>query len=278
MKKTQFEPLVIHDFEEKVFHLPAHSHTYYELVYIRKGNGDHLLNSNRLPYKTGDLFILSPEDRHYFEIRKSTHFTFIKFTDSYFSGHKLHRPDVFLSFAPETIMRNKLLKEIKLRMDEPCTTILRNTIENIVAYNCRNDVASSPLVYYQLLSIFGLIKEAVSKLSIRIDDGQPDKEELISYIHQNIYDPDLIRIKGISSHFNIAATYFSDYFKRKFSISYRNYIKEYRMKLIEKRLAVPTLSIAEIADEFGFTDESHFIHYFKKNKNISPGSYRRQLQ
>ncbi|WP_028295649.1 helix-turn-helix domain-containing protein [Olivibacter sitiensis] len=275
MKKTQFEQLVIHDYEEKIFHLPVHSHTYYELVYIRKGSGVHLLNNNRLTYKTGDLFIISPEDQHYFEIRKSTHFTFIKFTDSYFAGHKMHRPDALMLSTPEAIMRNKLLKEVKLKMDEPCITILRNTVENIVAYNCRKDVASSPLVYYQMLSIFGLIKEAAAKLNIRIDNGQPDKEELISYIHQHIYDPSLIQIKSIASHFNIASSYFSDYFKRKFEISYRNYVNEYRLKLIEKRVLVPALTMKQIAYEFGFTDESHLSHFFRKMKEVSPAEFRK---
>lgn len=278
MKKTQFDALVIHDFEEKVFHLPAHSHTYYELVYIRKGSGIHLLNNNRLPYTAGDLFILSMEDQHYFEIKKSTHFTFIKFTDSYFAGHKSNRPDSFLLFTPESIMRNKLLKEVKLKMDEPCVSILKNTIENIVAYNCRKDVATSPLVYYQILSIFGLIKEAAAKLNTRIDNGQPDKEELISYIHQNIYDPSLIQVKNIAAHFNIAATYFSDYFKRNFLISYRDYIKKYRVKLIESRLDSPLITTKQIASEFGFTDESHLSHFFKGIKKMSPMEYRNRLK
>lgn len=270
MKKIQFEPLVIQDYEEKVFHLPAHGQTYYELVYIRKGNGIHLINNNRLHYRSGDLFILCPEDVHYFEIKKSTHFTFIKFTDSYFSGHKMHRPDALLLSSPEDIMRNKLLKEVKLQMDEPCISILRNTIENIVAYNCRKDVASSPLVYYQVLSIFGLIREAAIKMSIRVDNGQPGKEELISYIHKNIYEPEHLQTKIIAGAFHIAPGYFSAYFKRNFDINYRDYVNEYRIKLIEKRLLIPTLTLKQIADEFGFTDESHLNKFFKGKNGVSP--------
>jgi AraC-like DNA-binding protein len=274
MRRTQFEPLVIHDFEEEAFRLPVHGHTYYELVYIRKGSGVHLLNNSRLPYKSGDLFIISPEDQHYFEIKRCTHFTFIKLTDSYFAGHKLHQPDAFLLSSPEDMMRNKLLKEIKLKMEEPCISILRNTIENIVAYNCRKDIASSPLVYYQVLSIFGLIREALAKLSIRIDHGQPDQEELISYIHQHIYEPPLIRIKNIATHFHISPTYFSAYFKRNFETSYRDYVNEYRIRLVEQRLLVPSLTMKQIADEFGFTDESHLSHFFKGIRKVSPLSFR----
>lgn len=278
MKKVQFEALVIHDYEEKTFHLPVHSHTYYELVYIRKGDGVHLLNNSRLPYRKGDLFIISPEDQHYFEIDNSTHFTFIKFTDEYFSGHRIHyQADAFVSLTPERIMRNRLFKEVKLKMDEPCVSILRNTIENLVVYNCQKDLATSPLVFYQILSIFGLIKEAAAKLNIRIENGQTEKEELISYVHHYIYEPAFLQVKNIASHFAISPAYFSDYFKHEFGMSYRSYINDYRIGIIEKRLAVSSITIGQIADEFGFTDESHFSHFFRKVRKMSPTAFRNTL-
>ena len=62
MKLNQFESLLLDEFEEEKFHLPVHSHTYYELIYIVKGKGIHHINDNRLAYKTGDLFALSPDD------------------------------------------------------------------------------------------------------------------------------------------------------------------------------------------------------------------------
>ncbi|WP_130735191.1 helix-turn-helix transcriptional regulator [Flavobacterium sp. J27] len=277
MRKTLFEPIEIHDFEAAIFPLPSHRHTYYELVYIRKGSGLHHLNNNVFSYNIGDIFIISPEDQHYFEIKKQTHFTFIKFTDSYFSEHKMHRPDALLLSSPEDIMRNKMLKEVKLKMDEPCVSILRNTVENIVAYNCRNDIASSPLVYYQILSILGLIREAAQKFSIRLDKTNPDKKELISYIHENIYNPELLFAQNIATHFHIAPGYFSAYFKRNFEISYRSYINKYRAKLIEKRLLVPSLSIQEIANEFGFNDISHLNKTFKKYKGVSPSAFKKSI-
>lgn len=276
MKKTQFDLLIIHDYEERTFHLPAHSHTYYELIYIRKGRGIHHLNNNLIPYNSGDLFIISPEDKHYFNIKKSTHFTFIKFTDGYFAGHQMNRPDSLLFATPEAIMSNKLLKEVKLKIDEPHAFILRNTIENIVAYNHQDNAASSPVIYYQLLSIFGLIRESAAKLSIRIDKGVPNDEELISYIHQHIYQPYLTQIKTIAVHFHIAPGYFSDYFKRKFSISYRTYLNSYRIKLIEKRLLTQSLTLKQIANEFGFTDESHLSHFFKSVHKVSPAAFRKK--
>lgn len=278
MKKTQFDTLVVHDFEEQTFHLPIHSHTYYEIIYITKGSGIHLLNRSKVPYGKGDLFLISPDDEHSFEIKSSTHFTFIKFTDSYFFGHKMNFQDSIIVSSPEEVMRNKLLKEIKLTMDEPSAGILKGAVKSIVSYNCNGNVASSAVVYHLILTIFGIVKETAAKLNIRIDNGQPDKEELISYIHQNVYDPSLTRIKNIASHFNIAPTYFSDYFKRKFEVSYRGYVNEYRIKLIEKRIIVSSLTLKQIAAEFGFTDESHLSHFFKSMRGVSPVIFRSNMK
>jgi AraC-like DNA-binding protein len=275
MKRKQFEPLVITVFEEGEFHLPVHSHTHYEIIYIIKGSGTHLINTNRLPYKSGDLFVISPDDVHHFEIKKFTRFVFINFTDSYFSSKNHLAPDEFLRTQPEAIMRNKLLKEVGLVLDEPCKTILRNTIENIVAYNCRKDVSSSPIIYYQILSILGLIKEALAKLGQKAGNGPADKEALISYINQHIYEPEKIQVKSIAGHFNIAGNYFGAYFKRNFEISYRDYINQYRTKLIERRIMSGQLTLKQIAGEFGFTDESHLSNYFKNRNQTTPTFYRK---
>lgn len=274
MKKSQFEPLVIHTFETMTFPLPKHSHTYYELIYIVKGSGNHFINKIVIPYKTGDLFLISPDDEHYFEIRKMTKFCFIKFNDSFFQSNKHLYPDLLVNTSPLEIMRNPLLKEMKLVFTEPCKSILRKTVENINDYDCMHDVAGSPIVFFQVLSLFGLIREASAKLNLRIDHGAPAKEDLISYIHQHIYEPDKTRISVIAGHFNISSNYFSSYFKRNFGMPYRDYLNDYKLRLIERRIKSGQMTLKQITYEFGFTDESHFTNYFKKLKQISPSGFK----
>lgn len=167
MKKAQFEPLVIEVMEAETYPLPKHSHNYYELIYILKGSGWHHLNHLLMPYKPGDLFLISPDDEHYFEVKQASGFCFIKFNDSYFTVKRQLSPDMLINTAPTDIMRNPLLKELKLVFTEPCHTILRKTVENLIAYNCLHDVANSPIVFFQILSIFGLIKEASALLAGR---------------------------------------------------------------------------------------------------------------
>lgn len=278
MKRKQFDTLVIDVMEKEKYDLPVHSHTYYEMVYVEKGSGEHYLNHNVFTYKVGDLFLLSPGDHHYIVFSKKSKLVFIKFTDAYFQDNKHLSPDSFTMNSPLDIMQNQILKEEKLIFNEPCKSILRKTIENIISYNCRTDIASSPLVFFQILSIFGLVQEAAKSNNLNINEGISDNKQLISYINQNIYNPQKIRIKAIATHFNIAQNYFSNYFKRNFEVSFKQYIDDYRIKLIEKRLELKENSIKQIANEFGFTDESHLTNYFKKHKKISPSQYANALK
>jgi AraC-like DNA-binding protein len=276
MKKlNQFDTLVIDEFEEDKYHLPTHSHTYYEIIYIIKGNGIHQLNNNLLPYQSGDLFVISTDDEHYFDIKKRTRFFFIKFTDTYFNSNKKLSCDEFLLNTPENIMRDKSLKENVLKLDETCASILKNTIDNIRTYNCKANISTSPIAFYQILSIFGLIKESLQQQNIKITGTGIDNDQIISYIHQNIYKPKLVQIKTIADQFNISQSYFGTYFKRNFSISYRDYINKLRVQLIEKRILNKQLSIKQIAYEFGFTDESHLSNYFKKQRNMKPSALKK---
>lgn len=276
MKKlNQFDTLVIDEFEEDKYHLPRHSHTYYEIIYIIKGSGIHQLNKNLLPYQAGDLFVLSTDDEHYFDIKKTTRFFFIKFTDTYFNSNKKLACDEFLLNTPENFMRDKSLKENVLKLDKTCASILKNTIDNIRSYNSKANISTSPIVFHQILSIFGLIKESLQQQNIKITGSGIDNDQIISYIHQNIYKPKLVQIKNIATHFNISQSYFGTYFKRNFAISYREYCNKLRTQLIEKRILNKQLSMKQIAYEFGFTDESHLSNYFKKQRNLKPSAVKK---
>ncbi|WP_130857967.1 helix-turn-helix domain-containing protein [Olivibacter jilunii] len=274
---NQFDPLVIEDAKEANFTCAHHSHTYYELVYIHSGNGIHHLNEDKISYESGDLFLISPGEHHSFVIAEETHFTYIKFTESYFESKKHLAPDEFKIGSPEFLMEMKWLKEVKIVISYPCNEILKSTVNNLIAYSKHRSISSSPIAYYQLLSIFGMIKEILKERKVSLHKEEFNFEKLISFIHENIYDRERIAVRVISNFFNISPTYFSNYFKRHFGIPYQEYLNRYRVSLIEKRLGIGGLKLKQIADEFGFTDVSHLSKTFKKIKGYSPKRYNINL-
>lgn len=274
MRKTQFRSLKVDSFETDKYEQPLHSHTYYEIIYIFNGTGIHHINELILPYKKGDLFLISPGDEHFFEVKERTDFTYIKFNDSFFEESNLFSPNFSISFSPSYIMKNARLKETGLQFAKPYNSILRRTITSIRDYNATHNVSNSGMINFLVLSVFELIRETAIKLQIRVEGINTREEDLITYIHQHIYNPALLKVEEIASTFNVSVNYFSTYFSRNFGISYNQYLINYKLQLIEKRLAANIVPIKNIAAEFGFADLSHLNNFFKRHRRLSPSVYR----
>lgn len=274
MRKKQFEPLLISEFIEDNFHLPPHEQNYYELVYIRSGRGSHVINKFELDYERGDVFLISPADRHYFKIVEKTHFLFILFTDNYFLQNK--RNQKLYAWIME-LMNDRGLKERKLVMDEHYRLMYSHLMEAVRLYTATTISQSSEWLFDQLVAIFGLYKE-ISEIQ-----RSPQYQELFidrsisAYIHQHIFTPDLLQVITLAQKFNIAPSYFGIYFKKNFGTSLRTYINTYRIELIENRIKSKDYTLKQIAAELGFIDESHLSHFYKRVKGFSPLSYRKSL-
>jgi AraC family L-rhamnose operon regulatory protein RhaS len=74
--------------------------------------------------------------------------------------------------------------------------------------------------------------------------------------------------------FNISLSYLGRYFKKHTGETIQQYIANYKIKLIEHRLLHRDMRIKEITQEFGFSDESHFVKFFSKQKGTQPSNYR----
>jgi AraC-like DNA-binding protein len=271
----QFAPLIVLDYITDVFKYTNHGHTYYELIYLNKGKGVHFLNNNQITYRAGDLFLLSPGDRHHFKVMQATQFIVIKFTDAYFDNRIGLHTETGPSLLPKLMMEMQSFKEVKLTFTTEHQSALKQTIKNIAGFKDVKNVETSSYVYFQILSLFGLISDVLRMMHPSNHNDQANKQKLISYINQNIYDPKKCQINTIAIRFGISTTYFGDYFKKNFGISYRDYLNQYRIKLIKLRIKGGQSSMKQIAQEFGFNDESHFSNYFNKQLRVRPAQYKK---
>ncbi|MDN3594348.1 helix-turn-helix domain-containing protein [Zunongwangia endophytica] len=277
IKLKQFQSLVIHDYAEESFHLPSHSHTYYELIYIFSGRGEHFVNSIKNKYSRGDVFVLSPNDEHYFDIVEYTHFIFIKFTENYFQDGALYKNSGIIKISPVEFMKIKFLKETKIALSDAQKTMMKNIMENIAYYNLKSpsNIMPSSIIYTHILAVFGIIQETMKNEINAIQNQELDKDSLISFIHENIYFPEKIRANHLSGEFNISTNYFSMWFKRNFGMNLSQYANRYKIELIKKRLIANRKSIKEISLEFNFADASHFSKFFKNCTKMSPSQYKK---
>lgn len=273
----QFDKLIISDFEVDKWEHPLHNHNHYEIVFIAHGKGIHHLNKNRLVYKKGDLFMLGPEDEHFFDIQERTRFIYFKFTKLYLKKcAEVPVPQNWL-LKVEGLLQNPERQNGNLLQDQDD----RNQVEKVMQlmvheYYSKNELKHK--IIFQLFSILMMIIHRNNKLVQRVDDKEHKgiASEFVEYIELNIYSPDKLSLKQMALHFNYSENYLGVLFKKEIGSTIREYVSEYRWKLIKSRLAQSHLGMKQIAFEFGFVDESH-LHKFIKRKTGKSLSFHRSV-
>lgn len=223
------------------------------------------------------MFLLTPDDCHTFNIETTTAFFFLKFNDIYLKNSALQHDSIRrleyilhnANHQPGCILKNQVDKRLVAPMVDAMIRELQN-----------RDLYNQELVQQLVNTLIIIVARNIAKyLPQQVNANTEERAtDILQYIQNNIYYPEKLKIEAISSTFSISETYLSKYFKRHTSESLQQYITNYKTKLIEHRLKFSDKRLNEIALEFGFTDESHFNKFFKKQRVKSPKEFRRLVR
>lgn len=251
------------------WHLPVHKHTHYELQYIIKGKGQHIINGNSFNYEKGDVFITPPQYNHFFIFQERTAICIVKFNEGYF----------------EDFLKNEDFKKLLTRLSASRTKILlsvecRENIGELIQLIMKTQKTVSTYQDIIIKNTLGLI------LALMADDTElmltkPTDERIqsvLKYIDEHIKERDLLSIKNIADFFHINRTYFNQYFKKATGSSYKKYIQEYALNIIAQQLIYQDKTLSQISFEFGFSDESHLSRTFKSHFKQTPSSFKKNHQ
>ena len=99
-------------------------------------------------------------------------------------------------------------------------------------------------------------------------------KRVANYISQNINEK--ITIKKLTMEFGISVTYLQNSFRSVYGMPVISFIRVQKMQSAAQVLIHTTLTIDEIAEKFGYENESKFSSAFKKIMGDSPSVYRRE--
>jgi len=254
----------------------GHKHMFFELVYIISGMGTQCINDNKFKYHAGHMFLITPEDCHSFDIDTTTEFFFLRFNDIYikskaFNSEDVERLEYILNNAnhqPGCILKNLSDK-----------TLVKPITEAIIREYVNRDIYNKELIQQLVNTLIVVVARNIAKYLPEIVDEKTEEKamDIVNYIQKNIYYPDQLRAEVMSDIFGISEKYLGKYFKKHTNETIQQYIGNHRMKLVEARLKFSDKRINEIAQEFGFTDESHFTKFFRKNSGMNPTQYRKEI-
>ena len=254
-----------------------HKHNFFELTFILKGSGQHILNESIIDYKKGDVFFLTPKDEHEFVVATPTKFGILKFTEQLFlekanltsSTHWRKNLDTVIFYA--NIIPESIIAFDKDREQLFCLYgMIKNEIENRLVYG-RNVLVE--LFGALLIIISRNLKSSLKELPKTNFSEKEKIDSILTYVRQNILDKERIKINAIADEFYMSPNYVSIFIKKHAGISIQQYVIQTKLKMAERLLKQTNLNISEIAEKIGFVDSSHFNKIFKKYNNVNPSEF-----
>jgi AraC family transcriptional regulator len=97
-------------------------------------------------------------------------------------------------------------------------------------------------------------------------------DQVLDYIHKHT-DQNL-SLAEMAQSVQMSSYHFSRLFKQSTGQSPHQYLISRRVQHVKRLLATTGLSIAEIAAQTGFTDQSHLIRHFKRQVGVTPSQFR----
>ena len=251
------------------WNLPIHKHTHYELQYILRGKGQHVINDHTYNYKNGDLFILTPQDHHFFIFQERSTICFIKFNEAFFEGF-------IQDLEFRRLLSNLSSPQRKILLSTECRENIGELVKLVMTTHKKTSPYQNLILKNTLSLIFALLMED-SVLSTAMPEDEKI-QQILNYIDQHIKEKALLSVQNMASQFNISKTYFNQYFKRATSSTYKKYIQEYALNLIAHNLLHQDKTLSQLAFEFGYSDESHLSNSFKAHFRQTPSSFKKAHQ
>lgn len=247
----------------------AHWHEQMELKYVVSGSAEIVVEDAAYTVRTGDIILINPYELH-------------AVTPDRTSGLVDHSVNIDIppGVYGEAIAENfrpyaekRLRFQNVIRGDEPLTRQVLNLF--LLLRDAPENSALEPFGAFILL-FYALSRRHAENASAPDGSGRkhnPKISQALCYIHEHYREP--IRLGDAAQACFMSPSNFALLFRQTTGETLITYVNSLRVEEAANLLTATKLSVAEIAVQTGFCDESYFGKCFRKHKGVSPTEYRR---
>lgn len=256
---------------DRIF-VPCHWHDETEIVLMKHGQVELLLDGNKHVLSAGDIAFINSQQLHQYSSITSTalYYAYVFPLDAL----RFQRDDVTMSSLITPLCSHELGFPAILSPESPCFQEVSSLIQKIIFSSEKKEE------YYQLctkaylyeiiclLARNGLLRQYPSTFR------QSDMcRQILLYIQKHYSRR--ITVADISKELGMSPNYFSAYFSRHFEKSFIDFLIHYRIEKASEILCSSDISVTQAAMQTGFENISYFIKKFKEITGHTPAQYRR---
>ncbi|XOK61618.1 helix-turn-helix domain-containing protein [Paenibacillus elgii] len=253
------------------FDNPVHQHSFFEICYVREGEGMYMDGDDLFPLRKETLFLSRPGVRHQIRSKKGMFLLYVAFevdeenTDPAIARHfrQLAVADRILitdAFAnPTTLIWTALLKH--LQEPVPITEhYVRSAALSLLFSFCSAFQAEAPS---SGLGISGY-KPAAYALN-----------RAIRFVKDNLSHS--MTLAEVAAYLHLSSRHLSRLFQQELGMSYIHFVQQEKMRRAVHLLKHTDLSLIEIAEKSGFSSIHYFTRSFSRKMGMPPGKYREAM-
>ncbi len=238
-----------------------HSHSHYEIYFLKKGNRTFFLSNALYKLTAPVLIIIPPHALH-------------KTEGDQFERYNLNVSSNYLDDFQTQVLEEKSLSVIKLTNDE---TVLFDSLfkqmDEVNKMQKYSDAILKTLSSYLILQISKLSSNTMSSTVSQEKSVPPQILKIIEFLNEN-YDKTLT-LTELSERFFTSKGALIYNFNKYLKCSPIEYLLSIKITKAKEFLQKTDKSIGEIAELCGFSSANYFGLVFKQKENISPLSYRK---
>lgn len=247
---------------------------YWTIVYIRKGIGMYILDSDLRALNEGDIIIMPPKVAYSFcaselgdEYNISVDAVVLRFDDAWLTTLL----SVFKSL-------NRVILRIR-EIEDPYAVVGPKWMKMSTALDRLSSGSPSkePALMIELLEMLSDDKDLVRILKATPCDQltlSQKLEKIDRYIESNVYGK--VSLDSVSAYLGMNRTYFCIFFKKHYGKGFADYLNDMRVRKATKLLTDRDMHISDIARECGFKTAPYFTRAFRRSLGMSPAEYRKK--
>lgn len=250
------------------------SNIYWTLIYIRKGIGMYILDSDLRCLNQGDIIILPP--------RVAYSFCAAELGDEYnisVDAVVLRFDEVWLDTVLSVFKTlNKVILKVR-EIDVPYAVEGPKWMKmSTVLTDLKScDPSNAPLHILGILDMLATRKDMIKILQPAPYESLSTAEKLDKierYIACNVYRK--VSLEEVATYLGMNRTYFCLFFKKHYGKGFADYLNDLRVEKAASMLSATDKQIADIARECGFKTAPYFTRAFRRSKGMNPAEFRKK--
>jgi len=241
-----------------------HCHEFDELVIVKSGHGLHVINSQPLFIKTGDVFYVKKDEYHFYDelgtlklinilINPDVDFHFIKNIEPLLSKLTSDSLNDYAWLDNAGLAKAiDISKVLFIKKDEPANA---NTLK-----------LEQEALFLQLITLIFEYKHTVS------DNTEHKINKILKFVQNDCFSE--VNWNELSEQFEVPLRTLFRHLKEKTGMTPENYLKRLRLISARKKIRETDITITNIAFDCGFSNSNHFATAYKNVFGISPSTER----